>query len=126
MACLRGVGRADDLGVTEVVLGDPLAVPHDERERRVTALAEQAGDVGADLSERLRVAEIRNLGVVRAADRLGFVLANDLAITNAIVRASPADAAAISQKDRLKELTLYSVSESYLHLRHELGIALGA
>ena len=59
------------------------------------------------------------------ADRVGFVLANDLEIATALVRASPDEASAIPQKDRLKELTLYSVSESYLTLRHKLGIAIG-
>ncbi len=59
------------------------------------------------------------------ADRVGFVLANDLEIAMALVRASPDEASAVPQKDRLKELTLYSVSESYLQLRHKLGIAIG-
>lgn len=59
------------------------------------------------------------------ADRVGFLLANDLEIASAVVKASPEDAAAISQKDRLKELHLYSVSESYLELRQKLGIQIG-
>lgn len=59
------------------------------------------------------------------ADRVGTVLANDLEIATAVVRASPDDAAGISQKERLKELYLYSVSEEYLQLRHKLGIAIG-
>jgi hypothetical protein len=59
------------------------------------------------------------------ADRVGFVLANDLEIATALVRASPDEAAAVPQKDRLKELTLYSVSDAYLSLRHKLGIAIG-
>ena len=59
------------------------------------------------------------------ADRVGFVLANDLEIATALVRASPDEASAVAQKDRLKELTLFSVSESYFALRHKLGIAIG-
>lgn len=59
------------------------------------------------------------------ADRVGFVLANDLEIATALVRASPDEASAVPQKDRLKELTLYSVSDAYLSLRHKLGIAIG-
>ena len=59
------------------------------------------------------------------ADRVGFVLANDLEIATALVRASPDEASAVPQKDRLKELTLFSVSESYFALRHKLGIAIG-
>lgn len=59
------------------------------------------------------------------ADRAGFLLANDLEIAGMIVRASPDDAASVPQKDRLKELHLYSVSDEYLSLRHKLGIAIG-
>jgi tetratricopeptide (TPR) repeat protein len=59
------------------------------------------------------------------ADRVGFVLANDLEIAAALVRASPDEASAVPQKDRLKELTLFSVSESYFTLRHKLGVAIG-
>jgi tetratricopeptide (TPR) repeat protein len=59
------------------------------------------------------------------ADRVGFLLANDLEAATAIVRASPDEASAVPQKDRLRELHLYSVSEPYLTLRHKLGIAIG-
>ena len=59
------------------------------------------------------------------ADRAGFILANDLEIATAVVRASPDDAAGLPQKERLKELHLYAVSEDYLALRHKLGIAIG-
>jgi tetratricopeptide (TPR) repeat protein len=59
------------------------------------------------------------------ADRLGFVLANDLELATAVVRASPEEASAVPQKDRLRELHLYAVSESYLSLRHKLGLAIG-
>ncbi|MBK8170941.1 MAG: protein kinase [Sandaracinaceae bacterium] len=59
------------------------------------------------------------------ADRVGFILSNDLEIASAVVKASPEDAAAISQKDRLKELQVFSVSEAYLELRHRLGINIG-
>jgi len=59
------------------------------------------------------------------ADRVGFVLSNSLEIALAIVRASPDDSSGPNQKDRLKELHLYSVSEEYMGLRHKLGIAIG-
>ena len=59
------------------------------------------------------------------ADRVGFVLANDLEIATAVVKASPDESAGVPQKERLKELQLYSVSEEYLPLRHKLGIAIG-
>jgi len=58
-------------------------------------------------------------------DRVGFALANDLAIATAVIKASPDDIAEVKQKDRLRELHLYSVSDQYLSLRHKLGIAIG-
>jgi tetratricopeptide (TPR) repeat protein/tRNA A-37 threonylcarbamoyl transferase component Bud32 len=60
------------------------------------------------------------------ADRVGFVLANDLELSLAVVQASPEESAAVGHKDRIKELTLYSVSEAYMALRYKLGIAIGA
>lgn len=59
------------------------------------------------------------------ADRVGFLLANDLELATAVVRASPEEAAAVPQKDRLRELHLYAVSEPYLTLRHKLGLSIG-
>jgi tetratricopeptide (TPR) repeat protein len=58
------------------------------------------------------------------ADRVGFVVANDLEIATAIVRASPEESSAVPQKDRLRELHLYSVSEQYLQLRHKIGVSI--
>jgi tetratricopeptide (TPR) repeat protein len=59
------------------------------------------------------------------ADRIGFVLANDLELALAVIQASPEDGAAVAQKDRLKELYLYAVSEPYMSLRYKLGINIG-
>ncbi len=56
------------------------------------------------------------------ADRVGFVMANDLEIAVALVKASPDDAA--TQKERLKELYLFAVSPEYLQLRQKLGITI--
>ena len=60
-----------------------------------------------------------------SADRLGFVLSNDLKVSQAVIDASPEDAAVISRKDRQRELLIYSVSEPYFELRKQLGISLG-
>ena len=60
------------------------------------------------------------------ADRVGFLVGNDLEIAATLIKASPEDAAALPHKDRLRELFLFSVSEEYIKLRHRLGIALGA
>jgi hypothetical protein len=59
------------------------------------------------------------------ADRLGFILSNDLKIANAVIEASPEDSASLGRKDRLRELLAYSVSEPYFELRRPIGIALG-
>jgi len=64
-------------------------------------------------------------GLDLSADRIGFVLSNDLKIANAVVEASPEDASSVSRKDRVRELLAYSVSEPYLELRKRIGIALG-
>ena len=55
------------------------------------------------------------------ADRVGFVMANDLELATAVVKASPDDG---TQKERLKELYLYSVSEAYMQLRQKLGLTI--
>jgi tetratricopeptide (TPR) repeat protein/serine/threonine protein kinase len=64
-------------------------------------------------------------GVDLSADRLGFVLSNDLKVANAVIDASPEDASVVAKKDRTRELLVYSVSEEYFELRKSLGIALG-
>jgi tetratricopeptide (TPR) repeat protein len=64
-------------------------------------------------------------GVDLSADRIGFVLSNDLKIANAVIEASPEDSSSVGRKDRLRELLAYSVSEQYFELRKRIGIALG-
>lgn len=64
-------------------------------------------------------------GVDLSGDRLGFVLSNDLKVSQAVIEASPEDAAVISRKDRQRELLAYSISEPYFELRKALGISLG-
>jgi hypothetical protein len=64
-------------------------------------------------------------GVDLTADRIGFVLSNDLKIANAVIEASPEDASSVGRKDRMNELLAYSTSERYFELRKRIGIALG-
>lgn len=64
------------------------------------------------------------LAIDLTADRAGFLLANDLAVSLAVVKATPDDQTAVPQADRLRELRLFAVSEEYLRLRHRLGIAI--
>lgn len=65
-------------------------------------------------------------GVDLSADRAGLVLCNDLKVANAVVEASPEEAASIARKDRLRELLVYSTSDNYFELRKRMGISLGS
>ena len=56
------------------------------------------------------------------ADRAGFVVANDLELAQEMIKAADEASAAVPQKERLKELVLFSVSEDYFTLRGHLGI----
>lgn len=64
-------------------------------------------------------------GVDLTADRAGFVLANDLAMAVAIVKASPEDQSSVTHAERVRELRAYAISEEYLRLRQRLGLAMG-
>jgi len=65
-------------------------------------------------------------GVDLTADRAGFVVANDLEISQEIIKAADEASSAVVQKERLKELTLFSVSEPYFAIRRKLGINIDA
>ena len=65
-------------------------------------------------------------GVDLSADRAGLVLCNDLKVANAVVEASPEEAASLGRKDRLRELLVYSTSDNYFELRKRMGISLGS
>ena len=61
-----------------------------------------------------------------SADRAGFVVANDLELCLEMIKAADEASSAVPQKDRLKELTLYAVSEPYFSIRQKLGINIDA
>lgn len=63
-------------------------------------------------------------GLDYTADRVGFLLANDLPRSLAVIRATPEEQASLPAKDRIRELLAYSVSEEYFALRARLGIAI--
>ncbi|MDC3957743.1 protein kinase domain-containing protein [Polyangium jinanense] len=65
-------------------------------------------------------------GVDLTADRAGFVVANDLEIAQEIIKAADDSASAVPQKERLKELVLFSVGEDYFAIRRKLGINIDA
>jgi hypothetical protein len=57
------------------------------------------------------------------ADRVGLLLAHDLHIAAEAMRATE-DASGLPSKERVKEVTLFSVSEEYFALREKLQIAI--
>jgi hypothetical protein len=62
-------------------------------------------------------------GVDFTADRLGLLLAHDLATAVEVVQGGEEATAGIIQR-RLKELVLFSISPNYLRLRARLGVHL--
>ncbi|MBO6939656.1 MAG: tetratricopeptide repeat protein [Deltaproteobacteria bacterium] len=55
--------------------------------------------------------------------RAGFLIANDLDVARRMIQALPPEGSVdLPPKDKLKELVLFSVSESYFRLREALGI----
>lgn len=58
------------------------------------------------------------------ADRAGFVLAHDLPLALELIRAEGEVASQAPTQERVKELLQYAVSEPYLMLRRQLGIAI--
>lgn len=65
-------------------------------------------------------------GIDCTSDRAGFVLANDLEIVTGLLRKVEDTSSGTPQKDRLRELILFAVSEQYFAVRQRLGIALRA
>jgi tetratricopeptide (TPR) repeat protein len=62
-------------------------------------------------------------GVDLTADRIGLVIAHDLETANEIIKASDDSSSAVPRDERLKQLTLYSISEPFFQLRRKLGVA---
>ena len=59
-----------------------------------------------------------------AADRLGFVLANNLAACVAVIEATGDSQSVMGKQERLAQLHTYAVSPQYLALRSHLGLTL--
>jgi hypothetical protein len=60
------------------------------------------------------------------ADRAGMLVANDLELANEMIRAADDASSAVPQKERIKELQLYAVSEEYFAARRKLQINIDA
>ncbi|MSP24808.1 MAG: hypothetical protein EXR75_06500 [Myxococcales bacterium] len=57
------------------------------------------------------------------ADRAGLLVCHDLEIACEMIKASDDATAALPQKDRIRELTLFTVSPKYFAIRKRLGIS---
>ena len=99
----------ENLGVIDPLIVGPL---RDQLASVVTKLL-QAGAI--DLKRWVA-------GVDLSADRAGFIVANDLELAQEMIKAADEASAAVPQKERLKELVLYGVSEPYFAARQRLGI----
>jgi len=60
-----------------------------------------------------------------SANRVGFVLCNDLEVAAKMVSTEPAEIGSLPPKEKVKELVLYSVSEEYFQVRGQLGLSIG-
>lgn len=79
-------------------------------------------DAGArtDIKRWMRTVELTGC-------RAGFLMCNDLEIASRMIQAEPPMGADdMTPKEKVKELVLFSVSESYFRLREALGIQIGA
>jgi len=63
-------------------------------------------------------------GVDLTADRIGFLLADDLQSCTEIIRASDESVSSVTATDRYRELMMFAVSDLYLKTRFDLGVAL--
>jgi tetratricopeptide (TPR) repeat protein len=57
------------------------------------------------------------------ADRAGLILCHDLGVATEVLNATD-DASGVPSKERIKEIVLFGVSESYMAVRRKLGIAI--
>ena len=63
-------------------------------------------------------------GIDFSADRTGFLLAHDLDTAASVIRENPLGETVMPTKERMKELVLFGVSESYFSLRKSLSVAI--
>jgi hypothetical protein len=65
-------------------------------------------------------------GVDLTADRAGFLIANDLELAQEMIKAADDASSAVSQKERIRELVLFAVSDPYVAIRRRIGINIDA
>lgn len=85
---------------------------------RLASLVSKLMQAGGSLDLKRWVAAIDH-----TADRVGFMLANDLEVSAEVMRATE-DGASTPAKERIKEVVLFSISEEYFALRSKLQITI--
>ncbi len=65
-------------------------------------------------------------GVDLSADRAGLLVCHDLELATEMIKASEEGTAVLPHRDRIKELTLFSVDPKYFDIRRRLGISIDA
>lgn len=65
-------------------------------------------------------------GVDLTADRAGFLVAHDLETACEMIKASEESGSALPHRDRIRELTTFSVDPKYFAIRRKLGINIDA
>ena len=63
--------------------------------------------------------------VALVANRVGFILCDDLELAAATIRNEPALFGTMPASDKVRELVSYSVSPAYFRVRRELGFGVG-
>jgi hypothetical protein len=63
--------------------------------------------------------------VEMTANRVGFLLCNDLEVAAKMVSTEPAAVGSLPPKEKVKELVLYSISEEFFSARAQLGLNIG-
>jgi hypothetical protein len=96
-----------------------LASLHPQAKDQLASLVARLLQSGAPIDLKRWIA-----GCDLSADRAGFLLAHDLEIALALLKASDDGSAGITVKDRTKELILFAASEDYFALRERLVIGI--
>ncbi|MBL8719692.1 MAG: tetratricopeptide repeat protein [Myxococcales bacterium] len=92
---------------------------HPTQKEQLTSLVARLLSSGAaiDLKKWIAACDL-------TADRAGLLLAHDLEVAMALIKATDDATVSVSQKDRLKEIALFAASEDYFTLRDKLVITI--
>jgi tetratricopeptide (TPR) repeat protein len=84
-------------------------------EQQVLAFMEGAAGGSMDLKRWGQAVDL-------TADRAGFLVCNDVDFASKTIKSSPAESWMAPVKDRLREIILYAVGDTYFSLRERLGV----